>query len=138
MVRDGCGQPDHWTLKLTVSQEWVDGMNWFFACCCKFRKAKSNFNDFWVDVWPVAIGLGHLVHETLNVFMNWADFLHAECDAIILIRPTFYSIPLTFKCQFTAVLLAKPLVVPERILRDRVCPFLPPDICLGVFLELDH
>ena len=35
-------------------------------------------------------GHGHLVHETLksavsavSEFMNWADFLHADCDAII-------------------------------------------------------
>ena len=64
MVENGCGQSGHGTLKLTVSQEWIDGMNWFFACWCKFRKAKSNFNDFWVDV--VKIGCGHLVHETLK------------------------------------------------------------------------
>ena len=58
-------------------------MSWFFTCWCKFRKTKSDFNDFWVDV--VKIGCGHLVHETLisaEEFMNWADFLHADCDAI--------------------------------------------------------
>ena len=64
MVRYGCNQPGHKTLKLTVSQELVDGMNWFCACKCKFKKAKSNFNDFWVNV--VKIGHGHLVHETLK------------------------------------------------------------------------
>ena len=64
MVRNGCGQPGHRTLKLAVSQEWVDGMIWFFAWWCKFRKVKSNFNDFWVEV--VKIGCGHLVHETLK------------------------------------------------------------------------
>ena len=46
MVRDGCCQPGYRTLKLAVSQEWVDGMDLFFACWWKFRKAKSNFNDF--------------------------------------------------------------------------------------------
>ena len=84
MIRDGCGQPGHRTLKLTVSQEWVDGMNWFFASWCKFRKAKSNFNDFWVDM--VKIGHGHLVHETLKS-SEWVYelslFLPADCDAII-------------------------------------------------------
>ena len=64
MARNGYGQSGHGTLKLAVSQEWIDGMNWFFACWCKFRKAKSSFNDFWVDV--VKIGCGHLVHETLK------------------------------------------------------------------------
>ena len=30
--RNGCGQFVHRTLKLTVSQEWIDEMNWFVAC----------------------------------------------------------------------------------------------------------
>ena len=64
MVRDGYGQPGHRTLKLALSQKWVDGMNWFFACWWKFRKTKSNFNYFWVNF--VKIGCGHLVHETLK------------------------------------------------------------------------
>ena len=62
MVRNGCGQSSHRTLKLTVSQKWIDGMNWLFACWCKFRKAKSYFTDFWVGL--VKNGCGHLVHET--------------------------------------------------------------------------
>ena len=57
MVKNGCGQSGHGTLKLTVSREWIDGMNWFFVYWCKFRKTKSYFNDFWVGVvknmaWP--------------------------------------------------------------------------------------
>ena len=32
-----------------------------------------------------------------------------------MVRPTLYSISLTFKCQFTAVLLARPLAVAGRI-----------------------
>ena len=50
-------------------------------------KAKSWFNYFWVDV--VKNGHGLLVHETLNQlylkneFMNWADFLIADCGAIM-------------------------------------------------------
>ena len=34
--------------QLTVFQKLKDGINWFFACWCKFRQAKSWFNDFWV------------------------------------------------------------------------------------------
>ena len=41
---------------------WWDEL--IFACWCIFRKAKSNFNDFWVGM--VKIGRGHLVHETLK------------------------------------------------------------------------
>ena len=69
-VRDGWDQPGHRTLKLTVSQELVDGMNWFFACWWKFRKVKSNFNYFWVNV--VKIGRGHVVHEDLKC----AEWVH--------------------------------------------------------------
>ena len=41
---------------------WWDEL--IFACWCIFRKAKSNFNDFWVGM--IKIGRGHLVHETLK------------------------------------------------------------------------
>ena len=55
-----------------------------------------------------------------------------------LVRPTLYSISLTSKYQFTSVLLARPQAVAGRIPWSRVCPSLPPEICLDVFLELDH
>ena len=58
----------HGTLKLIISQDWIDGMNWFFfffAFWCKFRKAKSYFNDFWVGV--VRNRRGYLVYETLKI-----------------------------------------------------------------------
>ena len=32
MVKNGYDQSGHGALKLTVSQNWKDGMNWFFAC----------------------------------------------------------------------------------------------------------
>ena len=62
LVKNGCGQSVHETLKLTVSKEWFDGMNWFFACWWKFNKDKSSFNDFWVGL--VKDKHHHLVHET--------------------------------------------------------------------------
>ena len=37
-IKNGFGQSCHGTLKLNVSQEWIDGMNYFFACWCTFRK----------------------------------------------------------------------------------------------------
>ena len=55
-----------------------------------------------------------------------------------MVRTTSYSVALTFKYQFTAVLLLRPLVVAGRILWYRFCPSFPPDICLGVSLDLDH
>ena len=49
----------------------------------QIQKAKSNFNDFWVNA--VKIGCDHLVHETPKsaewVYeLSW--FLHADCDEI--------------------------------------------------------
>ena len=50
MVKNGCGQSGHGTPKLTVSQKWTDGIDWFFAHWYKFRKAKGRFNDCWVGM----------------------------------------------------------------------------------------
>ena len=77
--------PGHGTLKLAVSQEWIDGMNWFFAWWCKFRKAKSYFNGFWVGL--VKNGCSQSGHGTgkLTVSQNWTDeitwILHASTNA---------------------------------------------------------
>ena len=46
----------------------VMGLKWLYlkneCCCCKLRKAKTFFNDFWVGV--VKNRWGHSVHETLK------------------------------------------------------------------------
>ena len=39
IVKNGDGKSGHGSLKLAVSQEWIDRMNWFFACWHTFRKA---------------------------------------------------------------------------------------------------
>ena len=41
MARNGCGQSGHWTLKLAVSQEWIDGMNWFFCMVVQIQMSKK-------------------------------------------------------------------------------------------------
>ena len=51
------GQSGLRTLKLTVSQEWTDGINWFFAYWCNFTQIKR-WLSFWDEhvqkwVWPV-------------------------------------------------------------------------------------
>ena len=53
-----------WALKLTVSQQWADGINWIFACWYKFKKAIKRFNDFWVGMVKNCHRL--LVYETLK------------------------------------------------------------------------
>ena len=47
MVKNVYGKSVHETLKLTVSEEWTDGINWFFACWYRFTKTKSWSKYFW-------------------------------------------------------------------------------------------
>ena len=41
MIKNGCDKSGDGTLKLTVPEEWTDGINWFFACWYKFSKTRS-------------------------------------------------------------------------------------------------
>ena len=86
MVKNGCEQSGHRILKLNVSQKWTDRINWFFACWYKFRKAESWFNNSWVgmvknnhDLFMKPENLLYFKKE----FLNWADLLYADSDAII-------------------------------------------------------
>ena len=36
-----CGQSGGGTPKLTVFEEWTDGINWFYACWYRFAKIES-------------------------------------------------------------------------------------------------
>ena len=38
MVKNGCGQSSDGSLKLSVFEEWTDGINWFYACWYRFTK----------------------------------------------------------------------------------------------------
>ena len=58
MAKNGCGQSCDGTLKLAVSEEWMDRINWFSACWYRFTKIKSWSKNFlgghsqkWM--WPV-------------------------------------------------------------------------------------
>ena len=63
-VRNWSGQSGLGTLKLAVSQEWIDGINWFFACQFKLSNFKSFCDDFGVGV--VKNEHGYLLNETLE------------------------------------------------------------------------
>ena len=52
MVENGWDQSGLWTPKLTVSQEWNDGINWFFACCYNFTQIKR-----WLKILGVKMGV---------------------------------------------------------------------------------
>ena len=43
MVKNACSQSCDGTLKLTVSEEWTDGINLFFACWYMMIKADQKF-----------------------------------------------------------------------------------------------
>ena len=68
-----CGQSCDGTLKLALSEEWTDGINWFFACWYWFTKIKSWLKIYWVG--KVRNGCDHSGHGTLKltVSQNWAD-----------------------------------------------------------------
>ena len=46
-VKNVCYHSGHKTLKLTVSQEWMDEVNRFFACWYKFR-TDNLLSHFWL------------------------------------------------------------------------------------------
>ena len=121
--------------EIDCTQEWTDGMNWFFVSRRKFRNAKSYFSNFWVGL--VKNWHGHSA-VLKNEFMDWFNFVHADCDAIFLVRTTSYSRSLTFKRQSAAVALVGPTAVAGMVLWNRVCRSFCPVVCPSVFLELDH
>ena len=84
VVQNGHGLLGTGTLEPGVSQEGINGVNWFLICWNKFWKAKSYFNDFWVVV--VKNGHSLLGPGTLkpvacqNRLIKWVDFLHADTN----------------------------------------------------------
>ena len=115
-------------------------MNWFFACWCKFRKAKSFFND--LRVGAVKNGLGHSVNETLKSVvslewvyeLNWFFACWLWWSNFWLDRyRILYILLLT-----TAVVLVGPPAVVGMVLWNRVCPSYCRPVCLGVILQLSH
>ena len=71
MFKNGCDQSGLWTLKLIVSEEWIDEINRFFACWYKFIRIKSCLKIF--EVGMVKNERGQSGHETLkfNVSQKW-------------------------------------------------------------------
>ena len=62
--------------KLAAFQEGNNGIDWFLVCLCKFRKAKSYFNNYWVVIVKNEYGL--LSVETLRFFAWWYKFRKAK------------------------------------------------------------
>ena len=90
VVKNACGQSGDGTLKLTLSEEWTNGINWFFACWCRFITVKSWSKFYWVG----------MVKNGCSNYMNRVDYFNVD----FLVRLISYS--LIFKCQgSTAVVL---------------------------------
>ena len=68
MVKTGCGQSCDGTLKLTVSEEWPDGINSFLACLYRFTKMKSRSKTFLVVV--LKNGFSQSAHGTLKLSVS--------------------------------------------------------------------
>ena len=62
------GQSGVGTLKLTVSGEWIEGINWFCACWYRFTKIKSSSKMLWVGM--VSNGCGQSGHRTLKLTVS--------------------------------------------------------------------
>ena len=75
VVKNGCGLLSLGTLKSTVFQEWINEMSWFFACWYKFRKAKSYFNIYWVDMLKNGWGLVDQGNLKSGLSDKWFDEL---------------------------------------------------------------
>ena len=84
MVKNECSQSGRWTLKLTVSEEWADGINWFFACWYKFMQIKRCLKIFGVDMVKNRCGQSGDGTLKWTVSKKWTDgithFLHIDTD----------------------------------------------------------
>ena len=80
MVKNGCGQSVLWTLKLTVSQEWTYGVDWFFCMLVQFQQVKRWLKNFWVSI--VKNGCDSDRTLKLTVSEEWTyritDFLNVD------------------------------------------------------------
>ena len=81
IVKKGCGYSGLRTLKLAVSQEEINGIDWFWCVDKNLGKLKVNFNKFWVVVFKNGHGLVGLAgslksavsQEWINE-MSWYKF----------------------------------------------------------------
>ena len=91
VIKNGRGLLGLGTQKSAVSQEWINELGSFVACWCKFMKAKSYFNNYWVGVVKNEQGLkdrgtlkpgtSHKWFDELSRLIEW--FLHADSNGII-------------------------------------------------------
>ena len=85
MIKNGCGQSGLWALKLTVSKEWTDGINRFFAYWYKFMQVKRCLK--FLGCTCSKIGVASLMTTLkLTISEEWTDgiidFLCVNTDSM--------------------------------------------------------
>ena len=85
VVKNGCGHSVHGTLKLAISQEEINRVNWFVGLLIRIQvKAESYFNKFWMVVFKRGCGplglVGSLKSSVSQEWMKWTDFLHTDTN----------------------------------------------------------
>ena len=50
LVKNGCGQSGDEALKLTLFEEWANGINWFYACWHRCTKIKRWSKNVWMGM----------------------------------------------------------------------------------------
>ena len=85
MVRKGCGQSGQETLKLTLSEEWTEGVNWFFYVYTNSQKVKVDREFFkWALSKMGVVSLVTVLENWLyrkNEQMELTDFLQASTNS---------------------------------------------------------
>ena len=105
VIKNGRGLLGLGTQKSAVSQEWINELGSFVACWCKFMKAKSYFNNYWVGVVKNEQGLkdrgtlkpgtSHKWFDELSRLIEW--FVHVDSDGILLFCFKWYLILAVWK-----------------------------------------
>ena len=87
VAKNGHGFLGLGTQKSAVSQEWINESGSFVACWCKFMKAKSYFNNYWVGVVKNEQGLkdrGTLKPGTSHKWFDELSRLNNLCMLIVM------------------------------------------------------
>ena len=85
VVKNGCNHSGHRTPKLAVSEIGVYGTNCFFAYWYKFRKPKSYFNSYRVQVVKYWHDVGSWTVKSA-VSQEWIDELNWCCVCLCKFR----------------------------------------------------
>ena len=79
IVKNGCGQSGGEALKLTIFEEWRDGINWFYACWYRFTKIKRWSRIFWMGMFTNGCSYSGQWNLKLAVSQKWIDGINRFC-----------------------------------------------------------